>query len=202
MFPGRRLPALVLVVGWLYSACAGAGPPQVSSPGLMIAVHGERLTARIEGASLRRVLAELGRQAGIQSEFIDPADDETVSQAFDEVPLARALQRLLEGRSFVIVQDVVPGAVASAPSLRLVILPRAAAPDGRAATLPQAVAATSVPPDPAPLGAAKGATALDDLTQAMVDPDETVRAHAQELFDQMLVEGTEPSAVGTPRPPR
>jgi hypothetical protein len=41
--------------------------------------------------------------------------------------------------------------------------------------------------------------ALDDLTQAMVDPDETVRSRAQELFDQMLVEGTEPSAVGTPR---
>lgn len=184
----RCVRALVMSAGWLYGACAGADPgpasSPASSPAVAVVVQGDRLSGRIEHAPLRGVLAELRRQAGIQSEFIDPADNDTVTQAFEAVPLVEALSLLLNGRSFAIFHDAAPtgeGATQQPRGLRLVILPRAGvvAPATR-------VAVANAAPD------------LNDLAQAMVDPDEGVRTRAQEMFEEAL-KNQHPSTAGTPR---
>lgn len=182
MFPSRDVCALVLSVGWLYSGCAGADPEHDSRPGVDVVVQGDRLTGRIDHASLRRVLAELRRQAGIQSEFIDPGDDDTVSQAFDALPLMEAIGRLLNGRSFLLYRDTAAAAgEGSAHALRLLILPRT-------------IAAAHSGSEPA-------AASVDEITQAMVDPDESVRARAEQLFEQALANNFQ-AVAGTPRPRR
>jgi hypothetical protein len=179
--PGRFLGALALGIGCVCATHADAGPGSVSKPAL-IEVRGDRLTGRIEGVPLRQVLAELHRQAGVQSEFVDLADDDAVSESFRDLPLDEAISRLLNGRSFLLYREsAVAGPRTAAPSLHLVILPRTRAP--------------TTPPNPAPtpLG-------LDEAARAMVDPDENVRARAQEHFERALATQQE-SAAGT-APPR
>lgn len=196
MLPTRNVCALALCVGWLYPLCASADPGPNSDTGVTIALHGDRLTARIERASLGHVLSERRRQTGVESQFLGPADDDTVSESFNDVPFVEAISRLLNGRSFMIYYEAAPvaGATAHAPSLQLVIVPRAgaAAPESRAVTVsqptaPRPIIADPAPADaPAPTGSEYAASALDEFTQAMVDPDESVRARAQKMFEQAL----------------
>jgi hypothetical protein len=63
-----------------------------------------RLTGRVDGADLADVLAELGRQAGLEIRGLAP-EPQPISVELDGVPLANALPRLLPGRSFLLTYD-------------------------------------------------------------------------------------------------
>lgn len=218
--PVSGLKAILLGLGGLCIACACAEPGSLSRPGIEIVVLGERLSGRIERVPLRDVLAELHRLTGIRGEFIDTADEGTVSESFNDAPLFDALLRLLNGRSFVMVYAPAPGADGSAAHARafhLLILPRAVAARPQSPALAPPVPASPepmtndtvahtvarpAPADRAPSsGAEHAASALDAFTHAMVDPDESVRARAQERFEQALATETQ-SAAAAPQPRR
>ena len=208
----RWIAAVILLAAGLQSTGWCARPTRDSSPDLFISVQGDRVTARIEGASLRQVLAELHRKTGVRTQFTDPGDDATVWKTFTDVPLVDALYRLLEGRSFALYYNAPPAAAPPAGQALVVrILPppvTAPASDSRgaavasqpvpimqsppAADLPTGphVQSASATPDN---GTLEGAT-LDELGQAMVDPDEPIRARAQAMFDQTLTKQVQPAA--------
>ena len=212
MFPIRWLAALTLLSAGFQGAGWCAGPARVPAPEFFIAVQGDRVTARLERASLRQVLAELRRQSGVQAQFADPADDGTVWKTFADVPLVDALYRLLEGRSFALYYDATPAAARESGQLALVlrILPlpaaasfvdsRTAAAPERLVLIPQQSSAADIGTDretPSTASPEKGPQAgatLEELGHAMVDPDERVRVRAQEMFDQTLTNQTQPAA--------
>jgi hypothetical protein len=212
VFPIRWLAALTLLSAGFQAAGWCAGPARVPPPEFFIAVQGDRVTARLERASLRQVLAELRRQSGVQAQFADPVDDGTVWKTFADVPLIDALYRLLEGRSFALYYDAASTAAAASEQHALfvrILPPPAGVPgaDSRSAEVPgqqvpimqpppaevsadPAAPSTAANPEKSPLA---GAT-LDQLGHAMVDPDERVRARAQEMFDQTLTKQNQPAA--------
>ena len=177
------MAAFMLAMGGLYSACAPAGSQDnATAASISIQRQGDRLTAQVSRTPLRLVLIELRRQAGIHGQLLDPADEDMVSESFRDTPLPEAIARLLNGRSFVIYRDgPTRDEATDATRLQLVILPRthAAAPIAR-------------PSDE------QDSTSIDDLAQAMVDPDEKTRIRAQILFEQALV--NKPAVPSAPGP--
>src|SRR5262249_23992976 len=122
MLPVRLLAALMLVAAGFEGSAWCAQPKRVPAPEFFVKVDGDRVTVRIERGSLRHVLDELHRQAGVTAQFADPADDGTVWKTFADVPLVEALYRLLEGRSFVLYyNDAAPAAVGTSERAALVV---------------------------------------------------------------------------------
>jgi hypothetical protein len=171
----RCLAALALSASFA-GAAGGAGPESHRHVQLHIAAEGDRLTVRLLDASLKQVLAELDRHAGIRTELIGFSGDETLSESFTALPIEQAISRLFGGFSFL----AVPLGANAAPRMLVYLVPRAGG------------AAMHAAPRRIPTGE------LNALTHAMVDPDENVRAEAQEKFEQALEEAGAAPAV-TPR---
>ena len=131
-----------------------------------------------------------------------------ISDAFADLPLEQGISRLLQGRSFAIFHgnpSPQSGPSADIALTHLWVLPKqeqrrpvlAAADEQEAWSRP----AFLEDADPTRRLAALDGFAdrhdmigIDTLAQAMVDADETVRAKAQALFDQALLQSGAPSA--------
>ena len=188
MTASRSAYACVLAFGWLVSTVATADSKQLASEKtITIERQGNRLTARIVRVPLRLVVDELRRQAGIHAQLLDPDDNDTVSETFSDKPLVEGIAQLLNGRSFLIehLTARIRHTTSPAAPLKLVILPRV-----NAVPLGNPIASTNAT-----------TLVLNDLTQAMVDPDETVRARAQERFEQTLA-NISPPVVSAPEAQR
>lgn len=183
MVASRSARAFALAMGWLCCAYAAADHGPGSAPTVTIERQEDRITARIARASLRLVLAELRRQAHIHGQLLDATDNDTVSQTFSGLPLVEAIGRLLNGRSFLIDHGASSAAESTTPALQLLIFPHK----------------YSVPPV-ATMSREQDSMTINELTQAMVDPDENVRARAQQQFEQAL--DPKVPAVVQPQPPR
>lgn len=203
-----RFAALALLAG---TACAGARADPGASPPFTVALHGDRLSVRVEGVPLVRVLEELRRQAGIETEFLGAPPSGVIWQTFSDLPLEEALSSLLGGHSYALYYAMAPaqtGAATAPESLRLLIVP----PPTR---LPDTPVVARIAPGGAPAAVDNPATnstldtplilhpagSLDALAQAMVDPDENVRARAQQAFERALAARGE-TAADPPRPLR
>jgi hypothetical protein len=171
----RYIAALALSAG-LTGTAGGAGPESHRGVQLHIAVEGDRLTVRLVNAPLDRVLAELERRAGVRTELVGLAGDQTLSESFAAVPIEEAVSRIFGGFSFL----AVPLGANAVPRMLVYLVPRAGG------------AAMYAAPRRIPAGE------LNALTRAMVDPDENVRAEAQAEFEQKL-KSAEAASRATPR---
>ena len=190
MLPRPFLLAVVLG-GTLPGVAVCADLPRAAAPAFQIAVHGERLTVALERAPMGRVLAELARQAGIRVDFPPSMQNDAVWASFEDMPLEQGISRLLAGYSFAIFHgsaSTMPGAPVHYSVMQLVVLPK----DERVGSPQQSSALLETNPRnavfPKQSPQQHEVAALDTLTQAMVDPDENVRAHAQAMFEQALTQ--------------
>jgi hypothetical protein len=205
----RVIGALALLLG---IACAGvcAGPEPAAAPAVAMVLRDGRLSVRLEGVPLPRVLLELKRQTGIESEFLGATPAGVIWQTFSDLPLEDALLRLLVGHSYALYSAAAGHGIAAATpeSLRLLIFPRTTTALRNTPVVSQ-FAQDAPPAVERPVSNTTSdspvilhpAGSLDALSQAMVDPDENVRARAQQMFEQTIAQPN-PSAVGTPQPRR
>ena len=73
-----------------------------------IAVNGDRMTVRVSGVSLRSVLRALEQRSGIRV-AVDAVLDERISVAFENLPLAEAVKRLVGSRPVAFVYETAVG---------------------------------------------------------------------------------------------
>ena len=196
MLPRPFLLAVVLG-GTLPGVAVCADLPRAAAPAFQIAVHGDRLTVALERAPMGRVLAELARQAGIRVDFPPSMQNDAVWASFEDMPLEQGISRLLAGYSFAIFHgsaSTTPVPPVHLPVTQVVVLPkdeRGGSPEQGSVSLPISPQAAASPKQSSQQREGAG---LDTLTQAMVDPDENVRAHAQAMFEQALTQASATSA--------
>ena len=201
---------LLFCLFWIDAADAQRAPPK--PPSWSLSVSEGRLTADINRIPLRVVLEELARQVPLRLWLSEGARDHSVTAQFRALPLDAALQRLLDGFSYAIVYDHAPpgqGSAAERPIVELLVLEKAPVPrsagssaaavvsnagqgqDTMLGTTPEWTAALRHPDQRVRLDALQrwavqgAATPLNPLMHALVDPDESVRAKAQELVEQV-----------------
>lgn len=136
-----------------------------------------RLSADVVAAPFAKVLAEIARLSGAGVTGFDPADVAPTTVAFSDLPLAEALERLLQGRSHLVVY----GSDAPGAGVRRIVL----LDGGKDAPVPPAdaspaapQAAASVPDQADPVLA----DALDLLTSALALGDTEIR---RQLLDEV-----------------
>jgi len=86
---------------------AWAGEEQsagMTAPGFALSMRDNLLSAKIEGAPLWQVLAELSR-AGVKVSFEDLSSEEKVSATFEDLPLEEGIKRLLQGKNHTLAYD-------------------------------------------------------------------------------------------------
>ena len=104
---GTLGPVLMLVglSGWLLLPTAlwgGEASDEGPSPQhFVLTVHAQRLSLRAREASLTAILAQLGRALGIDVVVQLPAD-ETITVAFDQLPVVEALTQLSPNYAYVV----------------------------------------------------------------------------------------------------
>jgi hypothetical protein len=110
----QKVVLLGFVVGSVWLARTAAAQPQTSVPAspltpgtFRLAVTGESVSLEAQAASMRVILAEIGRQTGITMR-ISGAVDDTITLHVDRVPLREALTRL--AKNVVIVNAQGPNA--------------------------------------------------------------------------------------------
>jgi hypothetical protein len=204
---------LLLSLFWIDAADAQRAPRGATS--WLLSVSESQVTADINRIPLRVVLEELARQVPLRFSLSEESREHPVTAHFPALPLEEALARLLTGLTYALVISVpAPPATASAETKQVVELlvskkaPQAMIAGGKEAS---AVTAHTGPRQDATLDppaewtaalqhpdravrvealqrwAEQGAaTPLYPLTQALVDPDESVRARAQALVEQVF----------------
>jgi hypothetical protein len=81
---------------------AGDASDDVLAPqAFVLTVHEQRISLRAREASLTAILAQLGRELGIEVVTQLPAD-ETVTITFDQLPVAEALKKLSPNYAYVV----------------------------------------------------------------------------------------------------
>jgi len=193
---------------------------------LSVSIHDDRLTVNIDHATLAEVLAELARQADLRVSLSESAGKQVISRSFRDLPLEEGVERLLVGHSHAVLYEEAPsppGASSVKKIREIIVLSDEAAPSSQLTDRPAArepnlnsgvdvdamarVSAALQDPDPGVRLKAleewaqhPGGYSIDPLTQALVDPDESVRARAQQLFDHALtIQGGD--ATSPPPPP-
>ncbi len=212
MSNGVSVVPLLLSLFWTDPAAAQVR--SLDSPAWVLSVHVGRLTADINRIPLRLVLEQLARQAPLRLSVSGGRhDDPLVTAYFYALPLDEALAQLLTGLSYAIVYAAAPDEVRPAATTQIVeLMVLEKAPDtglsvasavpsttgkgpGQGATLdtpPEWTTALQHPDTQVRLQALQrwaeqgAATPLNPLTYALVDPDESVRARAQELVEHVL----------------
>ena len=116
---------VLMLLALLWLCATAASPPDHASVSLAQEDGTYLLSVTARGASLRALLAEVGRLVGLQIEG-DVPTERTVSVEFKRWPLDQALKRLLVWESFVYVSS---GSPDNAPSTRgrLILLGRGSA---------------------------------------------------------------------------
>ncbi|HKA41021.1 MAG TPA: hypothetical protein VKF40_03435 [Burkholderiales bacterium] len=215
--PSRPLLfAFLTVLGGFAGTAICADPQGASVPSFLLIARGDRLTVQLDRVPLRLVLSELTRVAGIRCEFPESAGNTVISEAFANLPLEQGIARLLNGHSFMVAyQDVVPipGAPRQGPIKQLWVVSSDAARESATASqtsTARSAARTAAVQDPGALArlqaleqwsqsrqvTLRDRRSMDPVTHALVDPDEQVRARAQEIFDQAITS----QAVVSPAP--
>ena len=203
---------LLFSLFWIDPAAAQVGSQD--SPAWVLSVREGQLTANINRIPLRLVLEELARQVPLRLSVSGGWRDHLVTAHFRALALDEAVARLLVGLPYGIIYAPAPYAVGSAATRQIgelmVFEPAPATKDTRSReasdltrntgpgpglagmdTTPEWTAAlqhptTAVRVEALQRWAAQGAaTPLDPLTRALVDPDESVRARAQELVERV-----------------
>jgi hypothetical protein len=72
-----------------------------SPPTFDLTVHEQRLSLRAREASLTTILAQIGRELGIDVVAHIP-EDETITVAFDDLPVIEALKKLSTNYAYVV----------------------------------------------------------------------------------------------------
>ena len=87
---------------------AATGKPGGEKPAasrMTLQLQDGALTARVSSAPLQRVLHEVSRLSGARIVWLGPREDRQVSAYFTALPVADALQRLLDPNNFLLVYD-------------------------------------------------------------------------------------------------
>lgn len=208
--PLRWWIALGLLLGGLWTPVASGEEGRAAAASWSLSLHGDRLSVHLDRAPLGLVLAELARQGGFRVHLSTGVEAAVLSTTFERLPLDEGIERLLAGWSHVVLYA--PGSEARGPGpLRiaaLLVLAPAGPPlrdshAGGAAGLAAALAS----PDPQvriqaleEWAAQREGPGVDPLTYAMVDPDEQVRARAQQLLDEVW-SGEAPEQSSDSSPP-
>jgi HEAT repeat protein len=201
----RSLWLILSSVVWLLGAVpvaaasrpAAADAPDPATPWTLV-VLGDRLTVQLDGVPLREVLAELARQATLHLTIDEAAGNERVSASFHDVPLVDGIDRLLGPHAYALLYaptSPLDGESELKGIGELIVLagqdppadreePRPTEPtqaDGLGHPDPQVrIAALETRAQQGP------EAAINALAQALVDPDEQVRARALELWEEAL----------------
>jgi hypothetical protein len=160
----QRGPTLVASVGTLLLLCFGWGlggavaSTDAAARTLVLSVEGDRVSATIAQAPLREVLAELARQVPLRLSITGPVAKERVSVSFTNLPLAEGIERILEGRSYVLIYaspQAASGVVGGARIVEIIVLPHEGLPANATPAVPfttepaQAPVEAVSPPRPA-----------------------------------------------------
>ncbi len=86
----------------LYSSCMSGRAEQPSDPSLLISLDQETLSAKLNGAPLMRVLAEIGKRTDIEVYVVDKMQAQPIWADFKDLPLEEGIRRLLRGQSYTI----------------------------------------------------------------------------------------------------
>jgi hypothetical protein len=221
----RCLPCVMLLVLLLSVLPLHAQVPQKPPPSWSLSVQEDRLTVDIDHAPLSEVLEELGRQAHLHVALSASAGKQVISRAFQDLPLEEGIERLLVGHSHAVlyedgplplgasgvkkIREIVVLSYEGAPSSQLTDRAPAREPTLKTGADVDAMARVSAAlqnPDPGvrlkgleQWAQHPGGYSIEPLSQALVDPDESVRARAQQLFDHALA--TQGGAVTSAPPP-
>ena len=84
----------------LLSGCGGDIQPSDYSGRLVLSVHGELLSAKIEGVPLEIVMAELARQAQVKVSVAESATGEVVSVELENLPLEQGIRQILYDKNY------------------------------------------------------------------------------------------------------
>jgi hypothetical protein len=224
----RNFCVVILLVLLLSVLPLNAQVPQNPPPTLSLSIHDDRLTVNIDHAPLAEVLAELARQADLRVSLSESAGKQLISRAFRDLPLEEGVERLLVGHSHAVLYEEAsspPGASGVKKIREIMVLSDEAAPSSQLTDRPAArepnlntgvdvdamarVTAALQDPDPGVRLKAleewaqhPGGYSIDPLAQALVDPDESVRVRAQQLFDHALTtQGRDANSPPPPPPP-
>jgi hypothetical protein len=197
-------------------------------PSWFLSVQDGRLTVNIDQAPLGDVLAELARQANFRVSLAESTGKQVISRAFRALPLHEGIDRLLMGHPHAVlyeepspslepssvkkIREIVVLSDAGAPPSQLTARPPTREADVKSGKDVDAMARVSAAlqdPDPAvrlkgleDWAQHPGGYSIEPLTQALVDPDEAVRARAQQLFDHALaIQGGDTSPPPPAQPP-
>ena len=211
----HRESIILLLLGLFWTHAADAQHAPRHAPSRLLSVSEGQMTADFDRIPLRLVLEELARQLALRLSLSEAWRDHPVTAHFRGLPLDEALARLLTGLPYgLIIYDPAPSATHSSATKQVVeLLVSGKALDASAHfgneasgvavdTSPVQEATLDVPPDWAaalqhPDRAVRrealqrwaeqgAATPLYPLTQALVDPDESVRARAQALVERVF----------------
>jgi hypothetical protein len=181
---------------WGASASDEAGPQAPAR--WVVLVEGDRLTVQVDRVPLPLVLQQLARQAGLRVSGSDAAGDVVVSAAFRDVPLDEGIRRLLRAQPHVLVFAGArsgPGAPERTRISQILLVPRAKPGATDQPTGGPGLTALGDSDPRVRIGAleqwaqqreADSGDSVEPLTHALVDPDERVRARAQELWERLL----------------
>ena len=199
MVTGSRRPAVLLVgllLGLLPGVAAGAEPVPPLVVSWEVSLDGNALTVHANHAPLRLVLVELARQGGFRLHLGQGLEEAVVSTRFERLPLDEGLDRLLVGWPHAVLHASGTAGAGVRQVRRmtdLVVLAPAGAASREPPTGGASLAAALASPDPQlriqaleQWAAQREGSGVDPLTYALVDPDENVRARAQELFEAAL----------------
>jgi hypothetical protein len=187
--------AVVVLVAALGQSVAQADVSDPARPAWVVSLIGDRLTVHLDKAPLRLVLAELAQQGGFRLHLSERLDTPVISARFERLPLDEAIGRLLAGWSYAVIYAPSPVEQGrSAMRISEVVLfdaagsPNEGLRDGHA---PDSTVALESPGPQERLQALEQWVAtqdgsdVDPLTHALLDPDEQVRARAQELVEHV-----------------
>jgi len=187
---------LVLMSGPLWGVRAAGDAHALDPTPWSVVVADDRLTVQLDQVPLSLVLAEVARQAGLRVSGSDGTGDMRVSASFRDLPLADGLRRLLRDRSYVLVDAPAPPGTPMPRRMGEILVLTHGQPRSAAQPAGDPGETAVAERDPSERIRALQAwvqqrtpeEALDPLTYALVDPDEQVRARAQELWEGVLAE--------------
>jgi hypothetical protein len=209
----HRLSAVLLLFPLFWVNAAHAQHAPRDPPSWMLSVDDRQMTAAIDRVPLHLVLEQLSHQVPLRLTLGENWRDYLVTAHFRALPLDEALARLLTGLPYgLIIYDPAPSAASAAtkPVVELLLTRRpppstaTRASDAPAIAINPAERQTGMleaPPEwaavlqhPDPVVRIQALqrwaeqdtpTVLNPLTQALVDPDESVRTRAQALVERV-----------------
>ena len=218
----NRLSVGLMLLGLAWAHPAGAQVTAQDSRSWSLSVREGHLTAKLNRVPLRTVLEELARQAPLRLTVREQWPDHPVTALFRSLPLDEALAKLLAGLPYAIIYapaSVHPEPSATRRIVEVLIFEHASTANAVGSSAASAARSaggvqpqgpslhttaewsavlehpdTEIRLDALQRWAEQGAaTPLDPLMQALSDPDESVRAMAEELVERVTAAKREAS---------